>query len=402
MGDLRILTWIVLIFGLLATASYAAAEVDWEDSVTDPAGDVEDTSETIVDAPGGDILFVSISADGDDVNVSMTLVGGYEESGMYSVYVEIDGGQSWTFTRMTFIGFMVTDDDGDMVPVDGYYSADGKILSWVVAKLEFPVTDKLEIEFASCTIVSYSGGATVTDYAGIGSGPTGDMNPEKMDWLFHFPKLNQMEMKVTMTYSGEDAAGFRGYMDGDQDGTITQAEVDAFLEDMQGDDEPGDPSEANVTLDGKDPTSMDSDYTIEGAKGASDSTSDLKIIVTMTLKFPELDDADTHEAEFAEPFGDDLIDMDDMPENTTIVFKFRAPDGWQFKADSIPSKMKDYLNDDGDEVTMNTNDIKKDWNNTFSDLKKFTIEEGGSSPGFGMVVVIAAATIVALAVRRRQ
>jgi len=396
------LTWIVLMVGLMAAASYVAAETDWTDSVTDPAGDVEDTSGTIVDAPGADILFVSITEDGDDINVSMMLVGEYSPDGMYTVYVEVDGGDSWSFTRMSFVGFMVTDADGNLVQADGYYSADGKTLSWVVAKLEILASDRLEIEFASCTIVSFSGGATVTDYAGLGGSSSGSMTPDSMDWLMHFPELNILQMKVSMTYSGENAEGFRSLMDEDQDGTVTQAEVDTFLEDMEGDEDPEDPADANVTLDGKDPTDLESVYSFDGAKGAVDSTSDLKISIKMTLTFPKVEDKDTHEVEFEEPFGDEFIDAGDLPDGTTITFRFRAPDGWVFKTGSFPSTMKDYLNDDGDEVTMNTDDIEKDWNNTFGNLQKFSIEEGGSTPGFGLVVLVATATIAALAVRRRQ
>ncbi len=401
MGNLRRLTWIVLVIGLLAAAGHAIAETDWEDSVTDPAGDVEDTGGTVVDVPGADILFVTITDDGDDVNVSMSLVGAYIAEGMYSVYVEVDGGDSWSFTRMTIVGFMVSDENGDLVSSDGYYSEDGKTISWVVAKTDIPATSSLDIEFASSTIVSFSGGATVTDYAGLGGGPSGDMSPAKMEWLFHFPKLNKMEMKITMTYTGDGAAAFRAYMDSDEDGTITKAEADAFAADMFDDDEPEDPSEANVTLDGEDPTDLDQATSMTGATGPADSTADLTITVKMTLTFPEPEDADTHEVEFEEPFGDDLIDVEDLPDEVTVTFKFRAPDGWVFKTDSVPSKMKDYLNDDGDEVSMNAADIQKDWNNTFANLQSFTIEKA-DSPGFGLLFVVVAATVAALAVGRRK
>jgi PGF-CTERM protein len=64
--------------------------------------------------------------------------------------------------------------------------------------------------------------------------------------------------------------------------------------------------------------------------------------------------------------------------------------------------MKDYLNDDGDEVSMNAADIEKDWNNTFANLQKFTIEKGDDGPGFGLVLAVAAATVAAFAVRRRR
>ena len=98
----------------------------------------------------------------------------------------------------------------------------------------------------------------------------------------------------------------------------------------------------------------------------------------------------------------DFIGGDEPWENEfDMSIKMQAPDGWVFKGGSLPSKMKNYLNEDGDEVSMNTADIEKDWNNTFADLQKFTIEEA-DSPGFSLVLAVTAATVAAFAVRRRK
>ncbi|MCK5415576.1 MAG: hypothetical protein KAJ35_09370, partial [Thermoplasmata archaeon] len=207
----------------------------------------------------------------------------------------------------------------------------------------------------------------------------------------------------TMVYKDEDAKFFRLFMDENSDGTISDAEVDSFQEEMESDDEI-DPSESNVTYDGNDPSDLTSTYSVEGAKGSVDSTASMKIIVTMKLTFPEPADEDTHVIEFTEnPFGEDFVGGDEPWDNEfDMTFTFQAPDGWTFKSGSLPSKMKDYMNDDGDEVSMNQADIQEDWNNTFANLQKFTIEKGDEGPGFGLSLALGATLLVALVVARRR
>lgn len=401
MHNLTKILWIGLALCGLMFVGSVAAEVEWTDHVTDPLGDVEDTEGTVINMPGADIVAVSISESGEDLNISMILDGEYVSSGLYSVYVEVDGGDSWSFTRMFFVGFSASDPDMNSVLVDGHYSSDGKILSWVIAKVDIPATEKVEIEFAMSTIADISGGLTVEDYAGIPAGGDAPV-PGAMEVVMDFPKLHQMQMKVTMVYKDEDAKNIRWFLDENSDGTISDAEVDSFREMMESDEEI-DPTEANVTYDGKDPTDLTSNYAVEGAKGAVDSTASVKIIVTMKLTFPEPADKDTHVIEFIDnPFGEDFVGGDEPWDNEfDMTFKFQAPDGWTFKSGTLPSGMKDYLNDDGDEVSMNQADIQKDWNNTFGGLESFTIEQAGS-PGFGVIIVVAAATFAAIAVRRRR
>ncbi len=404
MGYLDRILWICLLFGLLALAGTVAAEVDWTDEVTDPAGDVEDMGGNITAFPAADILSVSVTEEGDNVNITMELAGEYNSSGTYTISVSADGADdTYDFSRIFFIGFTASDPGGDTMDVDGYYSADGKTLSWVVAKADIAATESFEIELAMTMVADFTGGGpTVMDYAGMGVIPSEFPVPDSMDIVMSMPKLHMLQMKVTITYKGEDAKTYRMLLDEDQDGTITQAEVDSWLEDIEA-DEDMDPSEANVTLDGNDPTAMDSEYDIVGATGAADSTADFKMEVKMSLTFPKVKDKDTHEVVFQDPFGEDFIGGDEPWENEfDMSIKLQAPDGWTFKGGSLPSKMKSYLNDDGDEVSMNTADIEKDWNNTFADLQKFTIEKEDEGPGFGLVLTVATATVAAFAVRRRR
>lgn len=408
MGLIGRILWISLLMAIVATACLAAAEVDWTDEVTDDMDDVEDTAGNGVSFPGADILMVSITEDGDDINVSMVLAGEYNSSGTYTVSVSADGAdETYDFTRMFFMGFSVSDQSGGSVDVDGYYSADGKTISWVVAKADVPATVGLEIEMAMSMVMDFTGGgATVIDYAGLGGGIGDAPMPGSMDVVLRFAKMNILEMKVTMTYNGDDAKLFRQLMDEDKDGTVSETEYQAFIDDMF-DDEPEDPEDANVTLDGKKPTALDSDPTMEGAKGAVESATPLRIILSMKVTFPKVEDKDTHVVAFTEsPFGEDFIGGDEPWENEfDMSMKVQAPDGWKFKSGSLPAKMKGYVNDDGDEISMGTADIQKDWNATFRDLDGFTIEstDGDGSPGFGLLAVVAAVTAVAaLAVRRKK
>jgi hypothetical protein len=382
-----------------------AAEVDWTDEVTDPAGDVEDTEGTAYPDRGDvDILSVSIVEDGDDINVTMVIGDEYNSSGSYSISISADGGDdTYDFMRMMFLGFSVSDPTGATVDVDGYYSEDGTMLSWVVAKADIVATEELEIEMAMTMVMDITGGGpTLMDYAGFAI-PSDIPVPGGMDLVLRFPKLNVLEMKVTMTYKGENASNFRMLIDEDADGTVSDAELTDFMDEM-GEPDPADPAEANVTYDGKDPTDLDSEYSIEGGKGAVDSTADVDIIVTMSVTFPKAEDKDTHEIVFKDPFGEDFIGGDEPWENEfDMTLKFQAPDGWTFKGGSLPAKMKDYLNKDGDEVTMEGEEIREDWNNTFANLRSFEIEKGGDdNPGFGLVVAIAAVAIAVVAVNRRR
>jgi hypothetical protein len=403
MRCIRNLVLIGVLLGLMAFVSSVAGEVDWSDGISDPGGDVIDGSHNVVDFPSVDIRSVSIIEDGDDINVTMVLEAAYNESGTYSVAIGVDDTENYYgLVRTTDLGFSMSDPAGGSTEVTGYYSADGKMVSWVVAKENITVTEGLRIEHASAIVVDMMTGSVLQDFAGMDYIPSEMPNPDSMVITMSMPKLNVLQMKVTVTFEGEDANTYRVLMDSDQDGTISQEEFDKFLEDLQDDEEP-DPAEANVTLDGKDPTDLDSEYILEGAKGATDSGADFKMIVTMKVTFPKVEDKDTHEVVFEEPFGEDFIGGDEPWENEfDMTLKFQAPDGWVFKGGSLPSKMKDYLNDDGDEVSMNAADIEKDWNSTFANLQVFTIEKADEEPGFGLVLAVTAATVAAFAVRRRR
>lgn len=401
MSNLRYILLIGLMLGLVAFIGQAAGEVDWTDEVTDPGGDVTDQAMNHVEFPSADIRSVSITEQGENINVTMALEAGYNSSCTYMVSVSRDGTEDiFAFSTEASNEFMVVDPSGISVNVSGYYSADGKRISWVVAKGDMMATVNLYIEYASSLLADYIGGVFVQDHAGLDRIPVNSPVPDSMVIVLSMPKMNVLQMKITMVLKGEDARLYRGLMDLDQDGTISQGEVESFL---KPDEEP-DPSEANVTLDGTEAVDLASTVSVDGGKGPVDSTADLQITMKMSVTFPKVEDKDTHVVAFIEnPFGEDFIGGDEPWENEfDMTMKMEAPDGWEFKSGTLPAKMKDYMNKDDDEINMGTADIKKDWNNTFRDLDGFTIEKADEGPGFGLLLVVVAVTVMAVAVRMRR
>ncbi len=377
---------------MIGTLGMMASAVDWTDTVTDPAGDVIDEDETVhPEVDDVDIISASVSEDGDDINVTYVLAGAFDASATYMISLKVDGGESYTFLH-TVNGFSVTDSNLGMVTAVGFISGDGKTLSWVVAKSDIGAESRVIID------IVWASSGDFTDYAGVLI-----PMPMTLKVQLYFDGLNVLVMKTTMTYEGEMAEAFRESIDKDGDGTLSAAEVQSFQDDMN-DEQDTDPSESNVTLDGMDPTDLDWDNSIEGAQGAVESTSNVEVIAKVILTFPSVEDKDTHEVEFKDGFmGDDFIGGDEPWEDELeIMFKVSAPDGWKFKSGSLPTKMKDYLNDEGDEVKIEGADLHNEWNNTFGKLTTLTIEKSDESPGFSLSLALGATLLAALVVARRR
>ena len=407
MGNLRYLIWMVLMLGLLVVAGKAAAEVDWTDDLTDPAGDVMAMGGTIIAFPGGDILSVSITEDGDDINVTMVLAGEYNSSGTYTVSVGVDGGDdTYDFTLMLLIGFTVSDPDGDPVDLEGYYSEDGKVLSWVVAKADIDVTEDLEIVIAMAMVVDITSGLSFTDMAfGLGPGPTSFM-PSAIDIEMRFQKLNRMVLTFTLEYEGEMAKTLREPIDENSDGTITAEEVSSFeisLTEDNGDDG----IVTNITLDGMDPITISIVYNIEGAEGPSDSEETLMWSTIETIKWNETEDKDTHTYDF-EDSGDDGIMGDDEPwgDEIDVHFKMIAPDGWKFDTKGWPEGLKDFVKEGDTVIEMDDAEMRAAYNTTWGKVDNYVVkketEDDNGTPGFGSLYAIAAIVAVLVAQTRRR
>jgi hypothetical protein len=395
---IRIL-WAGLALGLFIFVGTVAAEVVWTDVVTDAADDVEDDADNPISGrPEADILSVTMADEGDSINLTLELAGAYDSSGgMYTIYMEADGGDSYQFTRVMFVGFMGTGPGQSSISVDGHVSDDGKMLSWVVAKADIDATNKFEIDFASATSTT---GQTALDYAGTGAGPSGDFDPSKVTMVIEFTKLHVMKMTATMLFEGQGAASLRDWLDADDDGTITADEV-TDLEDMMNDDDTE--TEFNMTLDGKDPTSVVGEVRIEGAEGATQPTKPTTIVATQTVTFPKPDDADTHT--YAWPDDDDgFLGSEGEWGDSDVTFKIVCSDGWKFKTGDWPEGLKDYLEDDGAEIEMSATAYKNNFASTIGQLDDLVVEKTDTddSPGLGLVAVLPAVVIAALVVRKRR
>ena len=92
-----------------------------------------------------------------------------------------------------------------------------------------------------------------------------------------------------------------------------------------------------------------------------------------------------------------------------VTFKVISPDGWRFDTTGWSAALKDFLKEDDSVIKMEDDDLRDSYNQTIGDLDSFKIKKGGGggdddddSPGFGLVLAVAAATVAAFAVRRRR
>jgi hypothetical protein len=407
MGNLRYLIWMVLMLGLLVVAGKVAADVDWTDDLTDPADDVVDTGGTVIAFPGGDILSVSIAEEGEDINVTMVLAGEYDPSGTYTVSVSADDSDdTYDFTRMFFIGFMVSDPVGDAVDVEGNYSEDGKVLSWVVAKADIDAVEKLEIVMAMAMVMDITSGISYTDMAfSMGPGPGSSM-PSVIDIEMKFEKLNRMVLTFTLEYEGEMAKSLREPIDENSDGTITAAEVSSFEESLN-DDTGDDGLETNITLDGMDPITISIVYNIEGAEGPADSEATLKWSTIETIKWNETEDKDTHTYLFEDSGDDGFMGGDEQfPEEIDVHFKMIAPGGWKFDTKGWPEGLKDFVKEGDTVIEMDDAQIRASYNTTWGEVDSYVVkkekDDDNGTPGFGSLYAIAAIVAVLVHLTRRR
>lgn len=399
MGRLRWTLAIVSTLLMIGTLGMMASAVDWTDTLTDDADDVTDLSgNTIADRESVDIISVTLTEDGDDINVTLTLAGEYNSTGIYTVYLEADGSDTYTLMRMFFLGFSASDDDSADVPVTGYYSADGTKLSWVIAKADLTVSTALVIDTADTFLVDLSGSSAMDD-AGSYT-PSGEMMMSSIFFEAEFEKINKLVLTVSITYEDESAKEFRMMMDENSDGTVSADEVQTIIDAMsEDDDDEDDPITLNMTIDGEDYKTVTSKYKLEGVPGPTDSTDKLKIVMTETVTWPELDDKDTHTYAFEQ--GDDFIGGDEPWEDEVdITFRMIVPDGWVLETDGLPSGMDDFIKD-GNTIEYKNEELGADFNSTFGQVDELVIKKD-ESPGFGLTLALGATLLVAVVVGRRR
>lgn len=386
--------WMVIMLGQFLFLGNVAAEVVWTDQVSDAVDDVEDYADNPISGrPEADILSVTMADEGDNINLTMELAGPYDSSGgLYTIYMEADGGDSYQFSLVMYAGFMATAPDQSPITVDGHVSEDGKSLSWVVAKADIDATDRFEIDFASATSTT---GETAVDYASTGAGPSGDFKPSKVTMVIEFPKVHVMKVTTTQLFEAQGAAGLRDRLDADDDGTITAVEVEDFGDLMKDDD-----AEVNMTLDGNGPTSVAEEVRVEGAEGSTQPTKPTTIVAIRTVTLPKPDGRDTHT--YAWPDDGFPCGGGDWGEDADITFTLTCPDDWRFKTKGWPAGLKDYLVEDGTEIAMGASDYESDFESTIGQLDALVVERPDESPGFELAAVLPATLIAALVLWKRR
>jgi hypothetical protein len=237
----------------------------------------------------------------------------------------------------------------------------------------------------------------------------------------------RMLLTITGTFEGTSAFAMRMLFDSNYDGTVSASEVSDYLTDVNA---PLDVIDTNVpiTLDGRGPESVEMSFSVEGAEGEIESTEPFKIVFIQTLRFtlPEDSVRKTHTYDFTgaeewvggdepwddefvggdEPWDDEFVGGDEPWDNRVDVqFSIRCPDGWTFKSGDWPETMKDFLNKDGTEINLDDAAVKGSYNSTIGSQDTLVIkkEDGGDSPGFGLIIaILAVATATFSIIRGRR
>ena len=172
---------------LLVASGPAIAELDWNDELTDGTGDVASHINPGTPVSGQDRIDIkgaTVRAEGEDINVTLTIVGAFDPYSTYTVEVVADGDDAKTYTFAHSFGvWSITGHDLTEDQLETYVSADGHRISWVLAQ------DKVSAE-ASLTISSVDTltiGATqtyfdeVTQSTGNGGNGGGDGDDDVKD-----------------------------------------------------------------------------------------------------------------------------------------------------------------------------------------------------------------------------
>ena len=408
MRPFRTLVPVACIAMMLLSVAPVSAEVVWDHSLTDLADDVISVLEPnnkLSDKGEIDILSASAADQGDDMNVTLTLAGARNTQATYQVFVicDEDEGKTYTFSYLSFSGFII--DGFDMVDdsPEAYVSADGKMLSWVIGKDQISATEKVEVSRAETSWLSgmtnYVDSVPDSGTGGNGGGNGGGSDePVNVRANIEFKKLERVVQTIEIVIEGEEAKDLRGEFDTDVDGTVTRAEYDQHIDFFYL--TAGSWNSTDMTLDGKGPVSKSMTFEFEGVIGSATSTSPVTQVVVLDVRFPEPDEAGTHTYAGSISGNDEAGDMWDVTADS--IWTMSTPSGWKFKTDTWPAGLKTYLGGGGTTVTLSGLQMQSDWNTSMGLMTSIIITEksGGvdeeESPGFGATISMAVLMIVTL------
>jgi hypothetical protein len=415
MRPLRTLLTVALAATLMMTLSTASAEVTWEHALTDPGDDVVSVLEPTVklsDRGEVDILSASISEQGDDLNVTLTLAGARSSEGNYEVTVTCDGDEAkdYTFTY-SFGVFSITGPDLVVNDPEGHLSLDLKSISWVLAKEDLTVSEGVEVTHAQAMV--FSGMTNYIDTApdegnggGNGNGGGGSEGPVNVQVTIEMVQISHVRYTIQVATEGEDAKDLRGEFDLDVDGTVTKEEYDQHITFFHL--TYGSWNSTDLELDGEVPTRRAMTFELEGIVGSSTSTAPVTQVVTLDVRFNEPEEATSHTYADFMSSSDRAGDMWDVTADS--LWTMSAPSGWRFKTDDWPSGAETFLGSKGSTIALSGLQMRSDWNETVGLMNSVVVTEKGQqteedSPGFGAVVsvtgVMLASAVLIIARRRR-
>jgi hypothetical protein len=400
---------------MLLAALPATAEVVWDHTLTDAADDVISVLEPntkLSDKGEVDILSASVTGQGDDINVTLSLSGPHDADGEYEVRVIIDGDEAMEVVFTIARGFTTV--TGPALVEDTprtYVSADERSISWEIEKSKISATDKVEVTYARAStmigIVQYVDTAPDEGNGGNGGGNGGGSSePVNVRVDIEFLKLERVRYTTEVIIEGEDAKSIRGQFDTDVDGTVTQDEYDQNMEFeylLH-----GSWNSTDIKLNGRKPQSRIMTLEYQGVIGSATSTSPVTQAVVLTVNFAEPVAAGTH------TYADFLSSSEnagDMWEVTSdSLFHMSAPDDWKFKTSGWPDGLRTYANNKGTTVTLSGLQMRSDWNTTMGVMTSLVVTENTAddvdeeTPGFpamlSMVGILSALVLVASTRRR--
>jgi hypothetical protein len=429
----------LVVLSLLWAATGVAGAVFWSDELADPQGDVRDNLGGLAaDRIDVDIRTVHIEEQGNDLNITLTLVGTRNSTAEYSVDLLADASNIY---HMTLNGtFAATGPAGAIIPVTGHFSRDGRSIYWVIARSSISATSTLGIHRAMARL-AVPGALVYTDTAHGGTVDIGRQLPAKVSVAVIFETLSSRNVTVTAVYEGPNATAVRTLLDTDADGLVSAAEAAVYVIVMRARVSAA-TQLPNCTLDGLRAVKVNTWFTARGLEGFVGSTEPVTFILTQTLEFSQPASSSSHEFVFDtvaiggdepwddkfigdDPWDDEFIGGDEPWENVFIggddpwedeaiggdepwddevdvTFRLVLPEGWRLRGTTMPSGLDAYVQDGRSQVVMDPEGSRLSYASTMGRMLSMTVEteptyEGpGMIPGTGAAGALAALVGVAL------
>jgi len=410
----RILSLAIVLL-MLAPLATVSAEVNWQHQLTDGADDVRNLliQENVTDKTGLDILSGSVTEQGDDLNVTITLGGAYNSQAAYTLEVKCDGddGKIYTFTylgeRFAIEGPGLSDSQPE-----AYISVDGRLLSWVVPKDDITATDGTEVSYVeafrlegispfSDTLPDGGGGS---GGGGGGGGPTGDAMTIHV--LTEIIKVDHVRTTVSMAVGETEAASLRSECASDSDVMVSNTEYDQHIGLFHLTLATWNHTDA--TLDGEEADRTQMSVFFDGLLGDTGSSSPVSQVIALDIYFPK--SADTSSRSYSNDLVNPGITSQMWHVTPASSFTLTIPKGWTFETSEWPEGLDAHLEPDGRSLSMSGTEMKDNWNATMGELATIKVVKGGDgadgdgeSPGYGALAAGVAIIVgmAALSIRKR-